>query len=65
MLTRGSSTTWLSAAQLEIIYVTKNNNGRNGSYFTWLATSNEGDEYGQQISASPTRLILNKFRIYD
>ena len=23
-----------------------NNNSRNGRYFTWLATSNEGDSYG-------------------
>ena len=31
----------------------------------WLETSNEGDPYGLQFTASPCELILNKFRIYN
>ena len=41
-----------------------NNNGRNGSCFTWLAASLEEKRRWLIINASPRGHVLNKFRIW-
>ena len=56
----------LGQKSLVLLFQLYNNSiGRNGSFFMWLATSNEEDAHGLVFTTSPWELILNKFIIYN